>query len=49
MGARGVLKFGARGEHGDVLLFSNLGALRFSENRAPVLGEPKSKLTFVDV
>ena len=32
-------KFGARGEHGDVFLFSNLGALRFSENRAPVLGE----------
>ena len=25
-------KFGARGEHGDVFLFSNLGALWFSEN-----------------
>ena len=25
-------KFGARGEHGDVFLFSNLGALLFSEN-----------------
>ena len=25
-------KFGARGEHGDVFLFSNLGALGFSEN-----------------
>ena len=25
-------KFGARGEHGDVYLFSNLGALWFSEN-----------------
>ena len=25
-------KFGAHGEHGDVLLFSNLGALWFSEN-----------------
>ena len=33
-------KFGAHGEHGDVFLFSNLGALRFSENRALVLGEP---------
>ena len=36
--------FGARGEHGDVLhwgvlLFSNLGALWFLENRALVLGE----------
>ena len=31
-------KFGARGEHGDVLRFSNLGALWFSENRAPFLG-----------
>ena len=28
-------KFGARGEHGDVLRFSNLGVLWFSENRAP--------------
>ena len=35
-------KFGAHGEHGDVFLFSNLGALWFSENRAPVLGEPCS-------
>ena len=44
-------KFGARGEHGergkdgkhgDVLRFSNLGVLRFSENRALVLGEPCS-------
>ena len=25
-------KFGAHGEHGDVFLFSNLGALSFSEN-----------------
>ena len=32
-------KFGARGEHGDVFLFSNLGGLWFWENRAPVLGE----------
>ena len=32
-------KFGAHGEHGDVFLFSNLGALWFSENRALVLGE----------
>ena len=32
-------KFGARGEHGDVFLFSNLGALWFSENRTLVLGE----------
>ena len=30
-------KFGAREEHGDVFLFSNLGALWFSENRAQVL------------
>ena len=35
-------KFGARVEQGDVFLFSNLGALSFSENRAPIL-------TFVDV
>ena len=35
-------KFGAHGEHGYVFLFSNLGALWFSENRAPVLGEPCS-------
>ena len=34
-------KIGARGEHGDVFLFSNLGALRFSENRAPILGEAR--------
>ena len=27
-------KFGARGEHGDVLRFSNLGVLWFWENRA---------------
>ena len=32
-------KFGARGEHGDVFLFSNLGVLWFSENWALVLGE----------
>ena len=32
-------KLGAHGEHGDVFLFSNLGALWFSENRALVLGE----------
>ena len=32
-------KSGAHGEHGDVFLFSNLGALWFSENRALVLGE----------
>ena len=37
-------KFGARGEHKDVFLFSNLGALLFSENRAPVLREPCSVL-----
>ena len=30
-------KFGAHGEHGDVFLFSNLGALGFSENHALVL------------
>ena len=35
-------KFRAHGENGDVFLFSNLGALSFSENRAPIL-------TFVDV
>ena len=42
-------KFGARGEHGDVLLFSNLGALWFSENLIRYslhvcLGEVKNNL-----
>ena len=35
-------KFGASGGHGDFFLFSNLGALLFSENCALVLGEPCS-------
>ena len=39
-------KFGARGEHGDVFLFSNLGALWFSENRTPVLGASLHLLMF---
>ena len=43
-------KFGARGEHEDVFLFSNLGALWFSEMSAPVLGSNKDiHCIFVDV
>ena len=32
-------KFRAHGEHGDVFLFSNLGALWFSGKHAPALGD----------
>ena len=45
-------KFGAHGEHGDVFLFSNLGALWFSENLIRYslhvcLGEVKNNLFFL--
>ena len=39
-------KFGAHGEHGDVFLFSNLGALWFSENLIRYSLQGKSRIIF---